>query len=83
MIYHDEPVLRDGTIVGRVTSAAYGHTLGASVGIALVTNTTDAPLEDWIAGGIWQVRVAGKPIRADVSLQPFYDPTSSRVRDVM
>jgi len=36
MAYHDEPVLRDGVLVGKTTSAAYGHTLGATVALATV-----------------------------------------------
>ena len=28
MLVHDEPVLLDGRIVGRMTSGSYGHTLG-------------------------------------------------------
>ena len=33
-LYHGESVLQDGRVVGRVTSGAYGHTLGAAVGLA-------------------------------------------------
>ena len=36
LLYHDEPVWRDGTLVGRIASGAYGHTLGRSVGIGWV-----------------------------------------------
>ncbi len=32
LLHHDEAVLVDGRVVGRVTSGAYGHTLGAAVG---------------------------------------------------
>ncbi|MBV9523253.1 MAG: GcvT family protein, partial [Alphaproteobacteria bacterium] len=28
LLYHDEPILRDGTILGRITSGMFGHTLG-------------------------------------------------------
>ena len=34
LLYHGESVLQDGRVVGRVTSGAYGHTLGAAVGLA-------------------------------------------------
>ena len=36
LLYHGESVLQDGRVVGRVTSGAYGHTLGAAVGLAAI-----------------------------------------------
>ena len=36
MLYHHEPILRDGVIVGHLTSGNYGHTLGGSVGLGYV-----------------------------------------------
>ena len=35
-LYHGESVVHDGRIVGRVTSGAFGHTLGAAVGLAAI-----------------------------------------------
>ena len=34
LLYHGESVLREGRVIGRVMSGAYGHTLGAAVGLA-------------------------------------------------
>jgi len=36
LLYHGEPILRDGRIVGHLTSGNYGHTLGAAVGLGYV-----------------------------------------------
>lgn len=36
LLYHNEPVLRDGKIVGQLSSGAYGHHLGAAMGMAYV-----------------------------------------------
>ena len=36
MLFHDEPVWRDGARVGRITSGMFGHTLGAAVGLGWV-----------------------------------------------
>eukprot|EP00928_Gymnodinium_smaydae_P019863 TRINITY_DN17645_c0_g1_i4.p1 TRINITY_DN17645_c0_g1~~TRINITY_DN17645_c0_g1_i4.p1 ORF type:complete len:848 (+),score=123.56 TRINITY_DN17645_c0_g1_i4:84-2627(+) len=36
LMYHGEVVLRDGVAVADVRSAAYGHTLGGAVGLAMV-----------------------------------------------
>jgi glycine cleavage system aminomethyltransferase T len=79
LLYHAEPVLRDGVVVGYVRAASYGWTLGRSVGLAFVT--ADAPVtKDWLDAGTWEVDIAGERHDISVSLRPMYDPTSARVR---
>jgi len=81
LLYHAEPVLRDGEVVGYVRAASYGWTLGASVGLAFVSvDVEETVTKDWIAAGSWEVDVAGERYHAEVSLRPMYDPTSARVR---
>ena len=36
LLYHNEPIVRDGEIVGYLSSGAYGHHLGAAVGLGYV-----------------------------------------------
>ncbi len=38
MMYHEEPVYRNGVLVGSTTSGAWGHRIGKSLAIALVKN---------------------------------------------
>ncbi len=79
LLYHAEPVLRDGVVVGYVRAASYGWTLGAAVGLAFVS--ADQPItKDWLDAGSWSVDIAGDRYDATVSLRPMYDPTSARVR---
>ena len=78
LLFHAEPVLRDGVVVGYVRAASYGWTLGGAVGLAFVGG--DEPVTpQWLADGSWEVDVAGTRHRARVSLRPMYDPTSARV----
>jgi len=79
LLFHGEPVLRDGKPVGYVRAASYGHTLGGAVGLAMVDagEPVDAA---WLAGAAWEVDVAGRLVPARASLRPMYDPTASRVR---
>ncbi len=79
LLYHAEPVLRDGTVVGYVRAASYGWTLGASVGLAFVS-AEEKVTKDWLDAGSWEVDIAGERYAAEVSLRPMYDPTSDRVR---
>jgi 4-methylaminobutanoate oxidase (formaldehyde-forming) len=82
LLYHAEPVLRDGEVVGYVRAASYGWTLGASVGLAFVASSDGEQkvTKDWLDAGTWEVDIAGERYAADVSLRPMYDPTSARVR---
>jgi glycine cleavage system aminomethyltransferase T/glycine/D-amino acid oxidase-like deaminating enzyme len=80
LLYHAEPVLRDGAVVGYVRAASYAWTLGGSVGLAFVT-ADEKITKDWLDAGTWQVDIAGERHDAEVSLRPMYDPTSARVRE--
>ena len=82
LMYHAEPVLRDGEVVGYVRAASYGWTLGASVGLAFVgaSDGVEKVTKDWLDAGTWEVDIAGDRYAAEVSLRPMYDPTSARVR---
>jgi 4-methylaminobutanoate oxidase (formaldehyde-forming) len=77
-MYHGEVVLRDGKPVGDVRAAAYGHTLGGAVGLAMVKG--DPVDSGYLEGGRWEVEVAGKIYPAALSLKPLYDPGMKRVR---
>ncbi len=76
LLYHDEPVYRDGALVGRVTSGMFGHTVGAAVGLAFVAHAGGVS-PDFVAGADFAVEVAGERVPAHVSLRPFQP---SRVR---
>jgi 4-methylaminobutanoate oxidase (formaldehyde-forming) len=78
-LYHGESVLHDRRIVGRVTSAAYGHTLGAAVGLAAL-ECDPAEVDEVLAGGAVEVEIAGRRWPARVAARPFYDPEGRRLR---
>lgn len=79
LLFHAEPVLRDGRFVGYIRAGSYGWTLGGAVGLAMVS-APEAVDAAWIEAGRWEVDVAGSLVAARVSLRPFYDPQSTRVR---
>ena len=78
LLYHDEPIWRDGKRVGRITSGMYGHTLGGAVGLGYVDLGAPSAAEDFLAGR-YEIEVAGRTILATASLRPLYDPASRRV----
>ena len=78
--YHDEPVYRDGVLAGRVSSAAYGHTLGGTVALGYVTAPEPGTPPSWYTAGEYEIEIAGQRVPADASLRPRYDPASQRPR---
>ena len=46
LLYHNEPILRDGAVVGYLSSGTYGHHLGAALGMGYVPCKGEA-----LAGG--------------------------------
>jgi 4-methylaminobutanoate oxidase (formaldehyde-forming) len=79
LLYHDEPVLRDGHLVGRITSGMYGHTVGAALGMSYVGCEPGTPRAQ-VLEGAFEVDVNGVRVPATASYRPFYDPGSERVR---
>ena len=81
MVYHNEPVWRDGRRVGRLTSGMFGHTLGKPIGLGYVSNDGAVVSAEFIAAGRYEIEVAGERVPASASLAPMYDPKSLRVRE--
>ncbi|MBC6405282.1 MAG: FAD-dependent oxidoreductase [Rhodospirillales bacterium] len=79
LVFGKEPILSAGRIVGRLTSASYGWSLGGAVGMGYVRRPDGMPLEE-LAEGPFEICVAGQPIEATASLRAHYDPTLSRAR---
>ena len=80
LMYHNEPIWRDGKIVGRVTSGMFGHTVGRPLALGYVANAQELTTPEWIDSGRYEVEIATRRYPAQVSLQPSYDPASRRVR---
>jgi len=78
MLYHNEPLLRDGEIVGYLSSGAYGHHLGGAIGLGYVPCAGESAAQVLASG--YEVDVAGVRVKAEASLRPMYDPRSERVK---
>ena len=70
----NEPVLRDGRIIGKTTSAAFGYRVARPVAIALLESEAIAD------GAAVQVDIAGELTNATLSVGPLFDQSGSRVR---
>ena len=58
LLYHNEPVLRDGEIVGYLSSGAYGHHLGSAIGLGYVPCSGETASE--VLASSYEIDVAGR-----------------------
>ncbi len=79
MLYSHEPIMRDGKIVGHLTSGNYGHTLGGSVGLGYI-EVEDDVTKDYLNAGTIEIDVGGTRVPAEASLSAMYDPRAERMR---
>ncbi|MCV7251108.1 FAD-dependent oxidoreductase [Mycobacterium hackensackense] len=81
MLWGGELILRDGVVAGQVTSAAWGATTGACVGLAYLRAEDGRVIDaEWIDGGAYEVNVGGTRYPVTVSRKALYDPTNARIR---
>ena len=79
MIYHEEPIYREGVIVGSTTSGAWGHRIARSLGLAYVRNEAGVSRE-WLESGRWEIELAWKKYPCKVKFEPFYDPKGLKIK---
>lgn len=78
LLYHNEPVMRNGEVVGYLSSGVYGHHMGAAMGMGYVPCKGETVAE--VLASTYEIDVMGTRIKAEASLKPFYDPKSERVK---
>ena len=79
MLWGGELILRDGKPVGEARSAAYGHTLGRSVALGLIENSSGVD-KAFLETGRFEIDLAGARFPLTPCLAPAYDPKALRVK---
>jgi glycine cleavage system aminomethyltransferase T len=69
-----EPVFAGGRAVGHVTSAAFGHTIGAPIAYAWLPAELAAP------GTAVEIGYFDRRLSATVATEPLFDPKHERIR---
>jgi len=78
-LIHNEPIWKDGAIVGHVTSGDWGFRLEKMAGLASL-HKSDGVSKGWIEEGGFDVQIAGKMYPVTVQLDTFYDPKGKIMR---
>lgn len=68
----NEPIFKDGVGIGKVTSGAYGYSLGMSLALGYV--------KDAGPGDRVEVMILGRPHKATILSEPPFDPEGIRLR---
>ncbi len=66
-------IVKDGNAIGKVTSSAYGHTIGCPLALGLVSIANAQP------GIAVSVQADGKLHPARIARRPAYDPENTRI----
>ncbi|WP_209504953.1 MULTISPECIES: FAD-dependent oxidoreductase [unclassified Ruegeria] len=78
LLFHNEPIVRDGEYVGYLSSGNYGHSLGGAIGMGYVPCEGEKAAD--VLGSTYEIDVCGVKVKAEASLKPMYDPKSQRVK---
>ncbi|HXQ32242.1 MAG TPA: FAD-dependent oxidoreductase [Steroidobacteraceae bacterium] len=79
LLYHNEPIYRDGERAGITTSAMYGHTVGGAVALGYVAEP-EGVSDAFVTRGRYMIDAGGVRYPARASLIPLYDPVNARIR---
>ena len=71
MLHHNEPVLRDGAIVGFITSGAFSAAEGSAVGLCLIEPPAGTSGGEALEKGDYSVLVEGRIIPAILQRKAF------------
>ena len=79
LLTHDEPVYRDGQLVGRTTSGGIGFRTDMTLCLAMVSLHADLAVED-VFRASYEVEAAGERFPMSALRKPPYDPERSLLR---
>ena len=78
LTYHDEPIYRDGVVVGRISSSMWSATQDRCCAMGYVGHAAGITKE-WLDAGSWEVNIGGRRVAVSTSIRSWYDPGNERV----
>ena len=77
--YHDEPIYRDGVVVGRTSSSMWSATQDRCCAMGYVEHD-EAITKAWLDSASWEMNIGGRRVPVSTSIRSWYDPKNERVR---
>jgi len=75
--YHDEPIYRDGVVVGRTSSSMWSATEDRCCAMGYVQHD-EAITKAWLGEGTWETNIAGDRVPVTPGISSWYDPKNLR-----
>ncbi len=76
---HDEPLSRDGVVVGRTSSAMWSATEDRCCAMGYVEHPDGAAVtKEWIDSAAWDTNIGGRRVGLSASIRSWYDPKNQR-----
>ena len=79
LLHHDEPIWRNGKMVGGLTSGNYGHFIGRATGLRYVKDA-DGVDAAYVEAQGFEIEIMGERCPAKASLRAPHDPKGERIR---
>jgi 4-methylaminobutanoate oxidase (formaldehyde-forming) len=79
LVNHDEPIYRDGVLVGSTSSGMWSYTQERCLAMGYV-HADGGVDQEWLDGGTFEVQVGTHRLPLTPSVRSFYDPRNQRVR---
>ena len=79
LTYHDDPIFRDGELVGTSTGGMWSYTEDRCLTMGYA-NSEDGVTQSWIDSGTWEIEVATRRLKVTPSIKSFYDPAKEKIR---
>ncbi len=79
LTYHDEPIYRDGVVVGRTSSSMWSATQDRCCAMGYLEHPDGEVVgKDWLDAGTWETNIAGVRVPVSTSIRSWYDPQNQR-----
>lgn len=79
LTYHDEPLYRDGVVVGRTSSSMWSATQDRCCAMGYVEHPDgDAVTKAWLDEAEWETNIGGRRVPVSTSIRSWYDPQNQR-----
>lgn len=79
LTYHDEPLYRDGVVVGRTSSSMWSATQDRCCAMGYVEHPDGESItKAWLDTATWETNVAGRRVPVTTGISSWYDPTNQR-----
>lgn len=73
-----ETILRNGEHAGYLSSAGHGYTIGKGIGVGYIRRAANAPDDDELTTGSFELEVAGVKVPCEVHTKALWDPQLAR-----